>query len=207
VDPDVPLLRGPQGGPTLASKRHPGRRKVALALAGLAVLAAGAGGWPLARWVNERRIEARIDAYSDLIWREAEASALPPDLVQAVIRAESRGLAGAVSSAGAKGLMQITPPAEREARDLLGLSEGDLFDPEYNIRIGTVYLRRLVERFGGDLHLTLAAYHWGPTRVQTLRDEHPGLSGQELVERHGPRATARYCREVLGGRALVLPSL
>lgn len=186
-------------------KRHLTRAGRVLVLAAIALAAVAAVGYPLARWVHERRAEARLDRYSDLIWREAEANALPPDLVRAVIRAESRGQPRAVSATGAKGLMQIMPIAEREVLGVLRLPQGDLFDPDYNVRVGTVYLRRLVERFGGDLHLAMAAYHWGPGRVQTLRNEHPALSGKDLVERHAPRVTARYVREVLKGRPIVLP--
>jgi soluble lytic murein transglycosylase-like protein len=153
----------------------------------------------------ERRTEARLDRYADLIWREAEARALPPDLVRAVIRAESRGCPRAVSAAGAKGLMQVMPAAERDVCDRLGLAPGDLFKPEHNIRVGTAYLAGLVERFGGDLHLALAAYHWGPGRVEALRREHPALPGRDLIRRHGPRVTARYLRQVLKDRPVVLP--
>jgi len=188
-------------------KRHLPRAVRVLVLAAIALAAVTAVGYPLARWVLERRAEARLDHYSDLIWREAEANALPPDLVRAIIRAESRGQPRAVSAAGAKGLMQITPIAEREVLGVLRLPQGDLFDPDYNVRVGTVYLRRLVERFGGDLHLAMAAYHWGPGHVRTLRKEHPGLSGKDLVERHAPRVTASHVREVLKGRPIVLPSL
>jgi len=208
VKPQAGAMAEPQAAsmaePQAARERR--RRLAALALVGAAVLTLGAGGWGLARWVNERRIDARLEACSEIIWREAESSALPPDLVRAVIRAESRGRPRAVSPAGAKGLMQVTPIAEREVRQRLALPRGDLFDPDYNIRVGAAYLRRCVERFGGDLYLALAAYHWGPGNVQAIQRKYPGLAGKELIERHAPAVTARYCREVLGGRPVVLPN-
>jgi soluble lytic murein transglycosylase len=89
-------------------------------------------------------------------------------------------------------------------RDVLAadsdIGEGDLFDPDYNLRVGTAYLRMMVERFGGDLYLALAAYNWGPTSVSKARKAHPGLTGRELVIRHAPRETRAYCRRVLKGR-------
>ncbi len=174
-----------------------------MAAAAVTVAAAGAG--LLALLVRERRIEARLDRYRDLVWREAETAALPPELLRAVIRAESGGDPRAESGAGARGLMQITPVAREEVRRQAGLPDGDPFDPAWNVRVGTTYLRLLVDRFDGDLHLALAAYHWGEARVRALRRDHPDLAGRELVRRYAPPATARYCRQVLGGRALHLP--
>ncbi|OPX22237.1 MAG: hypothetical protein B1H04_05330 [Planctomycetales bacterium 4484_123] len=170
-----------------------------------AVLAAGGyvTYW-LARRQRRLSIEARIDRYQHIIHRHAQANALPAEFVRAVIRAESAGRPRAVSARNAKGLMQITPITQREVQRRLGLPPGDLFDPEYNIRLGTSYLRLLANRFGGDAYLAVAAYHMGPTRLQKIRDAHPELPARELVEAHATAATIRYCRAVLGGRTFDL---
>lgn len=81
-------------------------------------------------------------------------------LVQAVVQVESGYNAKAVSSKGAMGLMQLMPDTAR----MLGVR--DAFDPQDNIRGGTTYLRRMNERFGGDLTLALAAYNAGPKAVE-----------------------------------------
>ena len=172
------------------------------------IAAVAAGGYTAARlilWRHEQSKTRRIEELRETIWRHAQAAALPPELVEAVIRAESGGDPTAVSRKNARGLMQITPIAERDVLRRTGIEGGDIFDVDYNVRIGTIYLRMLINRFGGDLHLALAAYNAGPTKIARLRKAHPGLTSKRLVERHAPRATARYCRAILVGRSVRLP--
>ena len=80
-------------------------------------------------------------------------------LVKAVIHAESGYNPGAVSSKGARGLMQLMP---KTAQDL---KVADSFNPEDNIRGGVRYLRFLLDTFKGDVTLALAAYNAGLARV------------------------------------------
>ncbi len=167
-------------------------------LVAAAALVAGAwGAVELGRWRQTRAKAGRVEGYRDLVWRHARRQALPTELVEAVILHESGGDPRAVSDRGARGLMQITPIAEREVLRRTPMAGGDLFDPDYNLAVGTAYLRMMLDRFDGDLHLALAAYHAGPTRIAALRRRHPELDGRTLVERHAPRSTAAYCRKVL----------
>ncbi len=147
---------------------------------------------------HRRTVEHRLSRYGESIRRHAEAAGLSPELVWAVIRVESGGDPRAVSRTNARGLMQIMPPAEREALARLHADQGDLFDPDYNIRVGTAYLRQLFDRFDGDAYLALAAYNMGPTRVARMIQDHPGLTGRQLVEQFAPEVTRRYCRDILG---------
>ncbi len=94
-----------------------------------------------------------------LIATHAEQYALDPALLQAVIKVESNYNPEAISSKGAIGLMQLMPLTARAFHVL------DPFDPDDNIRGGAALLRRLLDRFGGDLSLALAAYHAGERRV------------------------------------------
>jgi soluble lytic murein transglycosylase len=94
-----------------------------------------------------------------LIERYAQARGLDPVLVQAVIQAESAYDPRAVSRKGAIGLMQLMPETARE----LGV---DPWDPEQNVRGGTLYLRRLIDAFEGDVRLALAGYNAGPGAVK-----------------------------------------
>jgi soluble lytic murein transglycosylase len=101
------------------------------------------------------------------IIREARFHDLEPDLVIAVIEVESAGYHLAVSHVGAMGLMQLLPSTGEELAGKLEIDwKGDdtLFDPIINIKLGTAYLRELADRYG-DVQVALAAYNWGPGRI------------------------------------------
>jgi soluble lytic murein transglycosylase len=85
---------------------------------------------------------------------------LEPELIKAVVRAESGFNRLAVSSKGAMGLMQLMPATARELNLALP------FDPGANIIAGSRYLRMMLDRFQGDLQLALAAYNAGPSRIE-----------------------------------------
>jgi soluble lytic murein transglycosylase-like protein len=94
-----------------------------------------------------------------LIDEVAHATALPPQLLAAVIAVESGFDARAVSRKGAQGLMQLMPATARR----FGVT--DPFDPRQNIAGGAAYLKWLLQRFDGDLTLALAAYNAGESAV------------------------------------------
>ncbi len=95
-----------------------------------------------------------------VIEAHAKRQQLDPDLVRAVIQVESAFKPWAESHKGAMGLMQLMPDTARL------LSVRDPWDPEENVRGGTVYLRHLLDRFGGQLELALAGYNAGPENVE-----------------------------------------
>lgn len=100
--------------------------------------------------------------YRQLATRIAAEEGVDPALVLEVMGAESAGNPGAVSSAGARGLMQLMP------RTAAGLGVTDIHDPEQNIRAGVRYLKEQIQTFGS-VPLGLAAYNAGPSRVASAR--------------------------------------
>ena len=93
----------------------------------------------------------------------AIAHGVPETLLLAVARGESDFEATARSRANAHGIMQIQWPETARHLGLYRLSE--LYDPCTNIDAGTRYLKELMTRYDNDLHLTLAAYNYGPGRI------------------------------------------
>ena len=106
-----------------------------------------------------------IASLAEVIVAEARRHHLDPALVVSLIRVESMGFNFAVSRVGAYGLMQIMPATGRELAERLDVPwHGDdtLFDPVVNVKLGTAYLRKLADRYEGDIATALAAYNWGP---------------------------------------------
>ncbi len=102
-------------------------------------------------------------AHQKIIRQQAEEKGVPADLIAAVIYEESR-FRDQTSSAGARGLMQITPATADTIETLSGgetFVYEDLADPELNIRYGTYYLSHLLEKYDGDIFAVLAAYNAG----------------------------------------------
>lgn len=102
--------------------------------------------------------------HEDVIRQQADEKGVDAALIAAVIYSESK-FSDQESSAGARGLMQITPEAAATiARnsDATTFELNDLSDPEINIRYGTFLLKELLDRYQGDEAAALAAYNAGP---------------------------------------------
>jgi len=96
---------------------------------------------------------------------------MPLTLLLAVARGESDFNVTARSKANAHGLMQILWPGT--ARDLGFRRVSELYEPCRNVDAGTRYLKEMLERYRGDLHLALAAYNYGPSRIPVDAEEIP----------------------------------
>ncbi len=111
--------------------------------------------------------QRELPAVARVIVTEARRRNLDLELVLAVIRVESGGYTFAVSRVGALGLMQIMPGTGEELAAREGLpwrGAGSLFDPILNVQLGSAYLQQLSRRYG-NLDTALAAYNWGPGRI------------------------------------------
>ncbi len=106
--------------------------------------------------------------FADVVSRAAKIAQLPQDWILAVMRQESLFRKDAVSRADARGLMQMVPStAAAVARrwHLPSPARDDLFNPAIAVPLGAVHLRELLDRYGEQLALSLAAYDAGPTAV------------------------------------------
>ena len=111
------------------------------------------------------------------ILEAAARHGVDPALIAAVIRVESGFRPDAVSPRGAQGVMQVMP----DTAALLGFASGA--EPQTNIDIGTRYLAHLLDQFGGDVELALAAYNAGPGAVRRWGTVPPFRETRAFVRR------------------------
>ncbi|MBT8421589.1 MAG: lytic transglycosylase domain-containing protein [Gammaproteobacteria bacterium] len=138
----------------------------------LAVLAAGELGATQAAWNQYRDAETGLAPALDFphltCFRSAAVSYdVPLTLLLAVARGESDFDVRARSHANAHGLMQILWPATANELGIHRLSQ--LYEPCINIDAGARYLRKMLDRYNGNIHLALAAYNYGPNRISASR--------------------------------------
>ena len=147
--------------------------------------------------------DSEIEELASAIVRESYRYGFDPNLVLAVIHIESRGDAFAVSPAGAMGLMQIMPATGEELTselEILWTGPQTLFQPVLNVRIGIAYLRQLEDRYG-DVATALAAYNWGPGRIDARIRR-----GAALPARYSALVFAAYSAQEEPRRDMATPS-
>ena len=122
------------------------------------------------------------DGVARLAERYAGQHGVEPRLVMAIIKVESGFDAKAVSSAGASGLMQLMPGTQRH------LGVRDAFNPDENVEGGVRYFRSMLDRYGGNVSLALAAYNAGPANV----DKYGGIPPFEETRNYVRKVLALY---------------
>jgi soluble lytic murein transglycosylase-like protein len=117
-----------------------------------------------------------------IILHAAQQFGVDPRLLHAVIWQESRYKADARSGAGAQGLMQMIPATAKR------FNCDNAYDPQANVTAGAKYLRWLLERFDGDVALTLAGYNAGEGAV----DKYNGVPPYNETQNYVRNIIARY---------------
>ncbi len=156
---------------------------------------------------------APIDAIPLAYWRilfpepwwgtiraESAKNGLDPYMVASLIRQESEFNPNAISYADAYGLMQLLPTVGRTMARQEGMRNFrtfQLLDPETNIRLGTRYLRQMLDRFGGVQEYALAAYNAGDNRVAGWQTEGPYSGMDEFVESIPFSETRNYVQAIV----------
>jgi soluble lytic murein transglycosylase len=149
------------------------------AAVGLIVVAVGALLPRVDQAVQEVTLPLR---HEDIIRQQADDKGLDASLIAGVIYAESR-FRDATSHAGARGLMQITPQTAEEIAQRSGgtsFEQGDLGEPQINIAYGSWYLNWLLEHYGGNETLAVAAYNAGTGNVDKWIARDPGLRAEDI---------------------------
>lgn len=132
--------------------------------------------------------------YADKINQAGRVYGVNPEVIAAVVKAESSFNPRALSKAGAYGLMQVIPGTWRLVNSQAGICRGRhegecgsacFYDPDLNIAVGTYYLGQLIQRYGAHSELAVAAYNAGPGAV----DKYGGIPPYT--------ETARYVEQVI----------
>lgn len=142
-------------------------------------------------------------------WPEIKADSaqygLNPYMVASLIRQETEFNPGAISGANAYGLMQLLPGVGRTMARQVGMRyfrTSDLLDPAVNIRLGTRYLRQMLDEFGGQPEYAFAAYNAGDYRVSAWRSD-GGYNGMdEFVESIPFTQTRNYVQAIIRNEAI-----
>lgn len=138
--------------------------------------------------------------YQDTFSRHASQRQVPVTELMAIARRESAFYAGARSPVGARGLMQVMPAtgAQVAAQLKTGHSDQALYDVEHNVLLGSAYYRQLLDRYGGNRVLAMAAYNAGPHRVDRWRNKPDRTVPVDIwIETIPFRETRNYVKAVL----------
>jgi soluble lytic murein transglycosylase len=142
--------------------------------------------------------------WSSLV-QNSRANGLDPYLVASLIRQESEFNAGAVSRANAYGLMQLLPSVGKAIAKRHGVrrfSTNDLLNPATNLELGTINLKQVLDRFGGQPQYALAAYNAGDVPIRQWLSSNDYKDVAEFVESIPYTETREYVQAILRNREM-----
>jgi soluble lytic murein transglycosylase len=143
--------------------------------------------------------------YRDQIEANAQRQGLDTGWVYGVVRQESAFVPDARSPVGALGLMQLMPATGRLTARKLKIparSTHAILDIENNLRLGTGYLREMLDRYGGNQVLATASYNAGPNRIVEWLERDEGMDAEIWVETIPYNETRNYVKNVLAYTAV-----
>lgn len=138
-------------------------------------------------------------AFKEHILNAADETELAPSFIFAVARQESAMSEQAVSSAGARGVMQLMPTTAKQTARKNGIkhNKSDLYRANHNIQLGSQYLDELLNKFNGNRILAAAAYNAGPHRVNRWTNKTSELDYDLWIETIPFKETRGYVQNVL----------
>jgi len=139
-------------------------------------------------------------AYSEFVEKYTKKFEVPEELVWGIMRAETNYRRDAISPVGALGLMQVMPFTGHKVATLLGDKEFAapmLLQPETSVKIGSRYLKRLMDRFENTIPLVAAGYNAGPHRVKNWLSSFGNLEMDEFIEHIPFLETRNYVKRVV----------
>jgi soluble lytic murein transglycosylase len=136
-------------------------------------------------------------AFQDLFSVGAEEQGVDLAWVYGIVRQESAFMQVATSHVGASGLMQLMPATAKMVARSIGLKLNDIYDDRTNVKLGTTYLRQMLDKFDGNYMLATAAYNAGPGRARAWAAQNPCISPDVWVELIPFSETRHYVKSVL----------
>lgn len=139
-------------------------------------------------------------AYRDTVLSNAKTYQIPKEMIYAIIRQESAFSNDVVSSAGARGLMQLMPATAKsisKEKKIAYSNEKQLFSPQKNIALGSAYLQQLHKHFKNHPILVVAAYNAGPRQALFWLNNHPPKEMDVWIETLPWRETRNYLKNVM----------
>ena len=138
--------------------------------------------------------------FREAVFNNASSNGISPSLIYGIARRESAFRPNARSSVGALGLMQLMPGTARLESRLLGRQRptySEILDEKNNILLGSSYVTRMLERFGGNHALAMAAYNAGPRRVDSWIPKSEPVPSDLWIDTLPFKETREYVRAVL----------
>jgi soluble lytic murein transglycosylase-like protein len=175
----VPAMPQPPESLEPAIEAESGQPGIEMAVALPAVEAISAGDETIAEKISvpDRPLPREHTPFHGIIVQVAGRYEVDPNLIRAIIFAESGYNPRAKSKKGARGLMQLMPSTAKS----LGVE--DIYDPEENIDGGVRYFRSLLDRFDGDVQLALAAYNAGSRHVRNYEGIPPFKATRHYIQK------------------------